>query len=100
MALDEAVRATICPGSTLTENANLLVMPNPDVARMGEDCLHLSAVVLDFPSPRFASLLVYLSQLVSTPNAPPPPRRVGTLRGGYGLAKEFSNGMEVVGPHR
>ena len=73
MALDEAVRATICPGSTLTENANLLVMPNPDVARMGEDCLHLSAVVLDFPSPRFASLLVYLSQLVSTPNAPPPP---------------------------
>ena len=36
-ALNEEVRRAIFPGSTLTENANLLVMPNPDVARMGRN---------------------------------------------------------------
>jgi phosphotransacetylase len=34
-ALNEDVRRAINPGSSLVENANLLVMPNPDVARIG-----------------------------------------------------------------
>jgi malate dehydrogenase (oxaloacetate-decarboxylating)(NADP+) len=34
-ALNEDVRRTIIPESSLVDNANLFVMPNPDVARIG-----------------------------------------------------------------